>query len=119
MGDLSKNFSIHEFTCKCGCGFYEPSSELIVLCELVRLLNKSKPVTVTSGCRCMTHNANEGGSQNSKHLKGIAADLKVENPSYVFDKLCDLFPDTYGFGLYNNRVHIDVRKRKARWDNVN
>ncbi|SHI09889.1 Peptidase M15 [Pantoea sesami] len=116
MGDLSKNFSRSEFACRCGCGFDDISSELIVVLEGVRL-HFGSPVKITSGCRCEKHNASVGGAPKSQHVQGIAADIVVAGISSdrVADYLELQFPERYGVGRYSRWTHIDVRHEKARW----
>jgi uncharacterized protein YcbK (DUF882 family) len=114
MNDLSPHFSRHEFRCPCGCGVDTVDADLLYLCEVVRKI-EGKPVTVTSGHRCQDHNRAVGGGENSMHLWGRAADLAVSSPQRVYNELCRLFPDTYGFGLYRTHVHVDSRATKARW----
>ena len=116
MGDISENFNREEFACQCGCGFDTVDIELVSLCELVRELNGGSPLSPSSGCRCSSHNAKEGGSQNSQHVRGRGADIPVDNPKEVYKALCELYPGKYGFGLYHNRVHVDSRTNgPARW----
>lgn len=118
MGDLSEHFSRHEFECQCGCGFDSVDSELITVLERIR--NKyEQPVTITSGCRCNEHNNTVGGSDNSQHTKGKAADFKVGTmPTEIIARVLDtLYPNKYGIGIYKTWVHVDVRVEKARWDN--
>lgn len=113
----TKHFKAAEFMCKCGnCSLIKISTELKAVLELVRL-RFDAPVTITSGYRCETHNANVGGAPQSKHLYGIAADIKVKNahPDTVYAFLDETFPNQYGIGLYKGWVHIDVRPTKARW----
>ena len=38
-----------------------------------------KPIIITSGYRCKELNAKVGGKPNSKHLKGLAVDLKWDD----------------------------------------
>ncbi|GAJ03424.1 unnamed protein product, partial [marine sediment metagenome] len=75
------------------------------------------PVTITSGYRCKEHNLSVEGAPLSKHLKGIAADFKVQDtcPKAVQDYLELMHPYEYGVGHYNYFTHLDVRKVKARW----
>lgn len=117
MGDLSKNFSRHEFACKCGCGFNTVDVELLDLCEEVREI-AGVPITPTSGCRCSAHNLASGGGKRSQHLFGRAVDLPVPDPKKVFDELCKRYPDEYGFGRYmdDGFVHVDSRSNgPATW----
>lgn len=114
MGDISPHFSRHEFRCPCGCGLDTVDGDLLYLCEVVRAI-EGRPITPTSGHRCIDHNAAVGGGASSMHLWGRAADLPVSSPQHVYDELCRLFPDSYGFGLYGTHVHVDSRTLKARW----
>lgn len=113
---LSKYFKREEFECSCGCGFTAVDIELLHVLEDIRE-HFDSPVTITSGCRCATHNANVGGSVNSKHLKGIAADIQVKYilPVVVAMYLDTKYGDSKGIGRYETFTHIDVRATKARW----
>jgi len=117
VGDISANFSRHEFSCKCGCGFSVVDAELIKLLELSRI-QWGAAVTINSAARCEYHNNFIGGAKNSQHLLGTAADFKVRGvePKVVYEWLTAQYPKTYGMGLYNSWVHLDVRPVKARWD---
>ena len=112
---ISEHFFRKEFTCKCGCGQDTVDSELLAICEIVRVF-VGVPITPSSGNRCPKHNLLVGGSLNSQHLKSKAADLPVPDPFLVYTMLCDKFPGHHGFGLYDSFVHVDSRSWKARWD---
>lgn len=118
MGDLSKHFNREEFKCKCGnCNFDTVDYELVRVLESIREYFDS-PVTINSACRCARHNANVGGVPKSKHLYGIAADIVVKHtiPAYIQEYLKATCPEKYGIGCYNDFTHIDVRQKKARWN---
>lgn len=119
IGDISKNFSRSEFECKCGCGFDTVDVELSNVMQVLRD-HFGRPVHVTSGNRCFTHNMEEGGARGSKHLEAKANDFWVEgiSPKEIYDYLDELYPDKYGIGLYVDRVHFDSREDKARWVSV-
>jgi len=73
-------------------------------------------ITPSSACRCDKHNAAVGGAKNSQHPKARAMDLPVTNPKALYDHLCAIYPNQYGFGLYKTFVHIDTRSNgPARW----
>lgn len=115
---LSANFSRSEFKCKCGnCDYDTVDSELVEVLQRVRDYFKES-VVVTSGNRCVTHNASVGGAKNSYHVRGRAADIQVKNvsPSDVQDWLEFHYPDKYGIGRYNTFTHIDTRTGKGRWN---
>ena len=112
----AKHFTREEFECKCGCGFDTVDAELLDVLEEVRVWFE-EPVTINSGCRCVTHNENEGGKPNSQHLYGRAADIVVRNvpASEVYEYLNVRFPDDYGMKAYSTFTHIDTRTNRGRW----
>ena len=116
MGDLSEHFNRSEFECQCGCGFDTVDIELLEALETIRH-RYMKPIKITSGCRCIQHNAAIGGSYDSQHTKARAADFKVQGmePEEIYNFLCRTYPETFGVGIYESWVHIDSRKTKARW----
>lgn len=115
-----QHFKKSEFKCKCGkCGGFpvEPDEKLVELLEKIRN-HFGAAVTITSGVRCKTHNANVGGASSSQHLKGTAADIKVKGvaPEKVAAYAETLLPKTGGIGRYNTFTHVDVRSKKSRWN---
>lgn len=115
MGDISNNFSRHEFACKCGCGKDTVDVELLKYLEQIRSHFDVK-CTITSGNRCANHNAAVGGVSTSQHLASRAADIVLDNidPSLV-SELADQL-GVPGVGSYDTFTHIDSRSTgKARW----
>lgn len=87
---LSPHFSLEEFTYSStalarGIDNNVPNkyiNSLINLCNhcLEPLRDAVKePVIISSGYRCQTLNNIVGGSKNSQHMKGEAADIYVDN----------------------------------------
>lgn len=112
---LNKYFKRSEFSCRCGCGFNTVDVELLeVLTELREACNN--PVIINCGCRCPKHNKKVGGATKSKHLRGIAADIRVKGltSNTVYSYFNALYPKKYGLGLHATFLHIDIRKRKWR-----
>ena len=121
---LTKNFNLSEFDCKDGT---EMPSELLPnvlelaesLQELREILNS--PIRINSAYRSLQHNAKIGGSTNSQHLFGKAADIVVKGktPSQVATMIKLLILEGKmkqgGIGVYDNFTHYDVRGHKARW----
>ena len=71
-----------------------------------------RPVYITSGYRSAKLNARVGGVPNSYHLRGLAADIHVDNEEHakaIFDILKK--------NPYVHRVIIE-RKNGARWIHV-
>ena len=115
---LSEHFTKQEFECKCGCGFCEVDSRLLVGLEHLRQIINA-PIHVNSGCRCKAHNASlSGSSPNSQHMLGRAADIVVKGLSPgVVSGIADSVPEFWngGIGTYSTFTHVDVRSGRARW----
>ena len=118
---LSKNFTTDEFACKgwdC-CEYTEIDKKLVDFLQDIRNFFNS-PVIINSAYRCKTHNKAVGGTEKSRHLSGMAADIKVKGiePRKVAE-FAEII-GVKGIGLYeSNRdgffVHIDTRENKAFW----
>ena len=113
----SKYFKRREFACKCGCGFDTVDTDLLDILEEAREYF-GEPITINSACRCPEHNENIGGSKNSQHKIGRAADITIAG----YDNMAvqsyfeTTYPDSLGIGSYNTFTHIDSRNLKARWN---
>ena len=107
-GDLSKHFSHREFVCKC-CGEGGAHPDLIVKLEELRTALGNKPIKITSGYRCRKHNKEVGGEDESYHLFGMAADIKVEgvSPAEV-GRVAKEVGFTF-IKVYDTYTHIDIR----------
>ena len=119
---LSKNFTRKDFKCPCGCTRQMVDSELVEKLQAIRD-KLGKAIKVTSGYRCITHNASKtvGGSPNSKHRYGMAADWRTENRS-INPVALGILAQAVGFGgigiYWHSRgafVHADTRGTKATW----
>ena len=110
-----KYFTRAELACHCMCGKDTVDYKLAELLDAIRE-HFGVPVVVTSGNRCPNYNAQVGGGRNSQHLRGKAADIKVEGvkPQDVADFAETLLTEG-GIGRYNSFTHVDVRDHKARW----
>tara|TARA_R110000787_G_scaffold136962_1_gene249616 strand:- start:419 stop:769 length:351 start_codon:yes stop_codon:yes gene_type:complete len=111
---VSPYFKRPEFACKCGCGFDTVDTVLLEALEAIRGHFESA-VVITSGCRCIAHNAAIGGSEKSQHLKGRAADIQVKmvEPERIANYAEDL---GMSVGRYSTFTHIDSRSgTPAKW----
>ena len=119
--DEIKYFTRQEFACKCGeCGGFpsEPDERMVRIADAIRK-RIGKPISVNSGIRCKTHNANVGGVSNSQHLYGTAADLGCPSgctPSQMASIAEEIMGETGGIGIYSWGIHIDTRSTKSRWN---
>ena len=117
MGDLSRNFSRSEFSCRCNCGRDTIDAELLKVLEAIREYF-DMPVKITSGHRCYIHNNAVGGASTSQHLFGRAVDLHINGVGSVeiAKFIDDTYGDVYGVGIYATWVHLDTRSNgPARW----
>ena len=118
---LSANFNSSEFDCHgSGC-----CSSTLVDDKLVTYLQQirehfGKPVNISSGYRCATHNKNIGGATKSRHSKGQAADIYISGvtPAEIAKYAESI--GILGIGLYETSsdgffVHVDTRETKSFW----
>lgn len=109
---LSKNFVDKEFACKC-CGQSNMHFTFILYLQAMRD-HFGKPIVVTSGFRCKKHNEKIGGSPNSMHMKGMAADIRVHNSNERFELVDAAIKAGFKrIGIYMNaHIHVDTKPEK-------
>jgi len=108
VGDLTKNFSRHEFACKCACGYDEISLVLVRRLQGMRNLLGSS-ITVTSGCRCEQHNRYCGGSENSDHLAGEGVDVFVDSSRTRFRLIGLAYVEGFPrIGIAKTFIHLGI-----------
>lgn len=114
---LSANFKIREFRCKDGSDLVYIDDDLVTLVQNIRT-HFGRATTINSAYRTESHNEAVGGSKNSQHLYGRAADIVVDGvaPSKVADYAETLMPKTGGIGRYSGFTHVDTRPNKSRWN---
>lgn len=115
---LTKNFIRKEFDCKCGkCKTQHDTNLSDGLQKMRDILGE---IIISSGYRCRAHNANVGGTSQSYHMSGMAADIIV--PGKNVSEVCKVAERLgfYGIGMYDDGyVHVDTRpkSKKAFWRN--
>lgn len=90
---------------------------LLALLEVIRAHFEGKPLIVNSGFRSYEHNQRVGGSKGSKHLFGLAADVRI--PGIAPDRVAayaDHELQVGGVGRYEGHSHLDVFGRNRRWN---
>jgi len=115
---LTKHFNSSEFECSCAdCKDANQyiSQDLLDKLEQVRTLY-GKPISVTSGYRCPSHNVKIGGATNSSHLAGLAVDIcpklmNLDELDLLYEICYNIF-DNIGDGRNKKFVHVDVRPKK-------
>lgn len=124
---LTKNFNRSEFECKDGTQMTENQFKNIQeLAKNLQVLRDEldEPIHITNAYRSPAHNAAVGGSKNSQHTLGKAADIYVESLkpkelAKVIERLIEEGKMSEGgIGIYSKQkfLHYDIRGEKARWN---
>lgn len=112
---VGKHFKVKEFACKDGSQVVFIDSYLVSLLDILRN-QVGKPVIITSGYRTPTRNKAVGGARYSYHMRGMAADIRINGMTAkeIANKLNKIIPNECGIIVYENWVHIDTRTQKYR-----
>lgn len=112
---VGQHFKVKEFACQDGSQVVFIDSYLVSILDILRN-QVGKPVHVNSGYRTPTRNKDVGGAKYSYHMRGMAADIRVNgiSPKEIANKLNEIIPDGCGIIVYNRWVHIDTRTSKYR-----
>jgi len=111
---ITKNFSVAEMECKCGCGSSDMDEEFMRQLQGIRD-EMQRPLSVTSAVRCEAHNSNVSSTgKNGPHTKRKAVDLVISGADAL--RLYDIARKhgMSGIGLsqkgaHNKRfIHIDA-----------
>lgn len=111
---IKPHFKASEFQCK------DKTEELLVSQDLLNLLEEIRkhfdtPVIINSGYRTPSWNSKVGGTPNSYHCKGMAADIVVKGKSSKeVAEYANSIMEKGGIIRYTNFTHIDVREKKYR-----
>ena len=110
---VGQHFKVKEFACKDGSQVVFIDSHLVSILDILRN-QVGKPVYINSGYRTPTRNKAVGGAKYSYHMRGMAADIRVDgmSPKELANKLNKIVPDECGIIVYKNWVHFDVRTDK-------
>lgn len=110
---LTRNFSLAEVQCRCGCGLANIDLSFMERVQELRDVFAA-PMTITSGVRCEAHNKAIRGAANSYHVgQGarlpMALDIKIVDSleRYRFLKLAMV--GFNGVGIDESFIHIDGR----------
>lgn len=112
---LGKWFRVKEFACKDGSPIVFIDDYLVSILDILRS-EIQKPVIITSGYRTPEWNKKCEGAKYSYHMRGMAADIRVNEMSAkeLANKLNNIVPNECGIIVYNSWVHFDVRTSKYR-----
>ncbi|MCL1974705.1 MAG: D-Ala-D-Ala carboxypeptidase family metallohydrolase [Firmicutes bacterium] len=119
---LTANFKVEEMACKDGGDEIRIDSELIAILQKIRDYVKCS-VNINSGYRSPIYNAKVGGSPNSQHIQGKAADISLSGitPLQVAQYAESLGVGGIGYAPagQGNFVHLDTRVVPCRWEYYN
>jgi hypothetical protein len=125
---ITKNFWEYEMACKC-----KQDHENLILKSavekwqgfrdllnkmaddgLIERINPEKDISfkINRAYSCKIHNKRVGGSSDSKHMYGVAADIAIQNIKDIDYEKISMLAKEFGFtgiGKYDNRIHLDVR----------
>ena len=111
MTKLTEHFTKEEFDCQCGCGNGDIviSENLVFELECVRI-HYGKPMRITSGIRCLSHNRKIGSRDTSSHIKGLAADISCKDMGARLELVKHLLRDGEftRVGINKDFIHVDV-----------
>lgn len=109
-----KYFKRDEFYCKCGCGNGRIDIRLVKILDDIRE-HYGRPIVITSGVRCPSHNKAVGGVSNSWHLSSHnkATDFYVSGVgSSEVNRYCQVLVSQgvlrYSYAIDGSAVHIDI-----------
>ena len=131
---LTKNFSLKELTKNnWATDEQQKESDLSITQEIIENLTElaenlqvlrdflNLPVSISIAFRPKWWELLQGRSGNSKHAKGMAADIKVKgySPEQIYDIILMLINEGKmkqgGLSEYSTFVHYDIRGEKVRW----
>lgn len=113
--EVGQHFKVKEFACQDGSQVVFIDDYLVSILDILRN-QVGKPVHINSGYRTPTRNKAVGGAKYSYHMRGMAADIRVNgiSPKELANKLNKIVPEECGIIVYNNWVHFDTRTKKYR-----
>ncbi len=108
------NFRVREFRCRDGSDAVKVDAGLVRILQFMRDYF-GKPVSVNSAYRTEPYNRKVGGASMSKHLYGMAADIRIEGVAPVTAAAYAEGIGVKGIGLYSSFLHVDTREEKYFW----
>lgn len=112
---IGQHFKVREFACQDGSQVVFIDSYLVSILDILRN-QVGKPVIINSGYRTPRRNKMVGGAKYSYHMRGMAADIRIDGmgAKEIANKLNAIVPNECGIIVYKTWVHIDTRNEKYR-----
>ena len=110
---LARHFKVKEFACKDGSQVVFIDEYLYTILDILRE-KIGKPVIITSGYRTPEWNKKCNGAKYSYHMRGMAADIRVNGitAKELAKELDKIVEKDCGIIVYKNWVHFDTREGK-------
>lgn len=108
------HFKVKEFACKDGSDQVLIDKKLVAWLEYIRQVF-NKPIIINSGYRTKPYNKKVGGASNSYHVKGRAADIRINGVKPIDIARAAEALGILGIGCYEGFVHVDTREKKSFW----
>ena len=117
---MTSHFARKELQCKCGCGLANFHPGFLDKLEELRV-ELDEPMSLTSACRCTTHNIKVGGHERSLHIGDnpqhsgqggtLAIDVATPNAAYRgrLVAIAWILGWSIGWGGKKGFVHLDRR----------
>ena len=107
------HFSTREIACK-GTGKLTIDTEAMDMLQRLRT-NLGKPLILTSAYRSPEHNRKVGGAKASKHMEGVAFDVRMDNHDPHTFEAAARAAGFSGFGYYpkSGFMHIDTAEPRS------
>lgn len=115
---LTASFRASEFRCRCRAASCDaPPMDKAFMVKLQALRDEwGGRLLISSGSRCSAWNAKVGGSPNSMHMQGLAADIRLDSAdqgpriSAIAEKV-----GFSGIGVGKAFIHVDCGEPGRRW----
>ena len=109
-----KYFRKEEFECRC-CGGLPAEAKANIEALVENVLDPARerlgmPIIVNSGYRCPKHNAEVGGVPNSQHMRGEAADLRIDGNPEVLARVIVENGKWDQMIIYPTFVHVSYKR---------
>jgi uncharacterized protein YcbK (DUF882 family) len=105
---LTPHFKLSEFKCPC-CGLVDQVTATRMAEQLELVRPDFGPIRIYSGHRCRKQNAKVGGTPQSYHLLGLAADIAVGSDSARFNLVKSLMWHGWKrIGIAASYIHADL-----------
>jgi uncharacterized protein YcbK (DUF882 family) len=105
---LSQNFTLDEFRCKC-CGQVNTPAATMLATRLQQVRDEYGVIRIISGFRCQNQNDKVGGKMFSQHLVGLAADIACDDDVSRRHLLMLLIGYQFPrIGIAQHLIHADI-----------